>query len=374
MPSLACLVIGDPHFKVNDMVASVAMADAIIEVAKQRKPQFIVCLGDTLDRHETIHVKPLVAATDWLIKLGKIADVYLLIGNHDRPNNSDFLSDDHPFYALKHINPDNTNVCVIDKAEIISIPIYGTGIRHNFFFVPYVPPGRFEEALKTNKDWDPKANWTAGFTHQEFYGIEMAKGIFSDKGDQWPVDGPLIINGHIHDRSVPQPNIISIGTPRQHDFDESPDKAISLFTFEYDDNGKSTYEEQRIPLPLPKKIIIKLTVSEFLDYQQPSPLNDYIKIEIHGNKAELMSLRKVDKIKKIRALGIKIVTRDTEAGQKRNLPTPLPASTWQKTSFRDRLSYRAQEDLEVQKVYYKIFPKIKLRKITIKTKNTNISQ
>ena len=350
---LRCLVIGDPHFKITEMIASCEMGDAIVKIANLEKPDFIVCLGDTLDRHETIHSNPLTAATKWLAELTKIAKVYLLIGNHDRPNNSDFLSDEHPFVAIKWWSQDK--ICVVDKVVIDLI--------HDmpFFFVPYVPPGRFEEALQTHPDWNPtgynRKRWAAGFTHQEFYGIEMAPSIFSEKGDRWPPNYPLLINGHIHDRSVPQENIISIGTPRQHAFDESFDKNLSLFTFHPE---VSYYSEEKIPLPLPKKIIQHLTVQEFLLWEPPSPLLDHLKLEIHGNRAEIASLRKLDKLKKLRQLGIKVVTRDIEAGQKKDKDLPLPAKQWQQTSFRDRLALRAKGDPEVDKVYQRLFHRKKV--------------
>ncbi len=344
------LVIGDPHFKTNEMVQSIRMAEAIVQIAAEAKPDFIVCLGDTLDRHETIHVEPLTQAIKWLSQLKDIAPVFLLIGNHDRPNNSDFLSDKHPFSGLDQWK----NLIVVDKVITRS---YG---EFNFFFVPYVPPGRFQEALETNPDWSLKKKWTAGFSHQEFYGIEVAKGIFSDKGDRWPVDGPLLINGHIHDRSIPQANIISIGTPRQHDFDESFDKAISLFTFTAD-----AYKEVRIPLPLPRKLIVRLTTQEFYTYELPSPLVDYIKIEISGTRAELVTIRKLDKIKQFRKAGVKIVTRDTEAGLERIREKPLPDKVWQETPFKLRLYHRIKGDQELERVYSRIFQK---KRITIKRK------
>ncbi len=352
--TLRCLVIGDPHFKVTEMIASCEMGDAIVNIAKQHNPDFIVCLGDTLDRHETIHSNPLTAATKWLAQLTDIAKVYLLIGNHDRPNNSDFLSDEHPFVGLKWWPEEK--IRVVDKVVI--------DVIHDmpFFFVPYVPPGRFEEALKTHPDWHPDGyqgkKWIAGFTHQEFYGIQMAPSIFSEKGDRWPIDYPLLINGHIHDRTEPQHNIISIGTPRQHDFDESFDKNLSLFTF-----GPDIYLEKMIPVPLPKKIIQHLSVHDFLTWEPPSPLLDYLKIEIHGTRAEIVALRKLDKMKKLRQLGIKVVTRDIEAGQKKEKDLPLPAKQWQQTSFRDRLALRAKEDPEVDKVYTRLFYR---KKVVIK--------
>jgi DNA repair exonuclease SbcCD nuclease subunit len=344
--SLRCLVIGDPHFKVTELRASEEMAKMIITLAREKSPDFIVCLGDTLDRHESIHVDPLCIATEWLWELSGIAKVYLLIGNHDRRNNSDFLSNRHPFSALHHWPSER--VVVVDKVYLETIQ------DMRFFFVPYVPPGRFQEALETHPDWSPEESWQAGFSHQEFYGIQMAPNIFSQKGDHWPLEYPLLINGHIHDRNIPQPNIISVGTPRQHDFDESFNKALSLFTF----FPEGLYQEEIIPVPLPKKIILKLSSAEFLEWEPPSPLEDYLKIEIRATGAELVALRKLDKIKKLQRMGIKIVTRDIEAGKAKISTTSQQGDG----SFRERLALRSKEDPLVDKIYQRLFESVTKRK------------
>lgn len=344
---VTALVIGDPHFKVTEMAASLEMAKAILTIAQQTKPDFIVCLGDTLDRHETIHVNPLSGAVQWLAELSNIAKVYLLIGNHDRPNNSDFLSDLHPFVALRWW--DNEKIVVVDKVVISEI----NGL--SFFFVPYVPPGRFIEALSTHPEWSlEKKDWSAGFCHQEFYGTTLAPLITSKNGDKWGLDYPLLINGHIHDRDLPQKNIISVGTPRQHDFDESPDKSLSLFTFTVGKEGEKTYHEERISLPLPKKISYRLTVDEFRHWSPPST-DDYVKVNIYGTRGELVLLREADKVKQLRRRGIKIVTTMVDEDKKKNYP--LPEKEWREKPFRQRLEQRVKEDVELNKIYLRIFTK-----------------
>ena len=92
IPINTVLAIGDPHFKVGNVAESEQMTDNLIKLALNIKPTFIVDLGDTLHRHETIHVSPLMRAENMLKQLSEIAPTYLLIGNHDRPNNSNFLT------------------------------------------------------------------------------------------------------------------------------------------------------------------------------------------------------------------------------------------------------------------------------------------
>lgn len=134
---LSSLVIGDFHFKVSNVQDTDLMTIEIIKIAEEIKPDYIVCLGDTLDRHESIHVTPLENAIKILDALRKIAPLYILIGNHDRPNNSNFLTTEHPFTAVKHWE----NTYIADNC------IEQTIKDRLFLFVPYVPPGRLHEAL-----------------------------------------------------------------------------------------------------------------------------------------------------------------------------------------------------------------------------------
>lgn len=331
---MACriLVIGDPHFKAAELSMSKRMADEIIRIAALTLPDIIVCLGDTLDRHETIHTEALKLAVEWIHELSTIAPFYLLIGNHDRPNNSDFLSDKHPFTSLKWCD----NIVVVDRV------ITHTRGKDNFFFVPYVPPGRLIEALETNKDWSSDKKWTAGFSHQEIYGTRMGN-IISENGDKWPLSWPLLINGHIHDRNIPQPNVISIGTPRQHAFDESPDKALSLFTFTQD--GMT---EERIKLKLPSKITYHLNYHQYINFKLPVDDN-HTKIIITGNAAEIAGAMKLPKTTTLRRKGVKVSSKIcVEIKEKSTLISTK--------TFHQRLqSILAQEDYHVRDAYNSIF-------------------
>ena len=137
--SLRSLIIGDPHFKVNNAPDTDAMSKKILELAKARLPDVIICLGDVLDRHESIHLDAQDRAVEFLHDLSLIAPLIVLIGNHDRPNNSNYLTTRHPFRALKYW-PQTTIVDVVKTIEIKG---------YKFILVPYVPNGRFQEAICT---------------------------------------------------------------------------------------------------------------------------------------------------------------------------------------------------------------------------------
>lgn len=321
------------------MAGSIRMGEVILDQARHLQPDMIVNLGDTLDRHESIHSHALLAATRWIVDLSKIAPTYVLIGNHDRPNNSDFLSEEHPFVGLKEADP--------SRLRIVDRVVVARHHGHNFFMVPYVPPGRFSQALETYPI-DLTIPWTAGFTHQEFYGLHLGHGIVSTTGDAWDRSGPLLINGHIHDRHIPQPNIISIGTPRQHAFGEDPDKAISIFEF----TSPGVYTETRLSLNIPKKLILRMDVPTFLEWTRPPQCQDELKIEVEGSRADLTSLRHIDKVSILRKDGIKVVTRDVDLHLHR--PAPIPKT--ESISFRRRLAYRlTDEDVDVRDAYAQLF-------------------
>lgn len=259
------LVIGDPHFKLDNVVETEAMTKDILTIASQTKPDYIACLGDVLDRFATIHVSPLVRAVGLLQQLASLAPLILLIGNHDRPNNSVFCTDQHPFTSLAKW----PNTYVIDRPQRIG-PIAA---------VPYVPNGRFQEALD-QIDWH---DCQVILAHQEFQGAKMGPHL-STTGDPLPLSHPLVISGHIHDYQQPQPNLVYVGTPIQHGYGDNPDKAIYLVTF------GSTVDWTKYQLPsVPTKSIVRLTASEAQTYQPPP--GKLIKLIIRGTRDELKGLK-----------------------------------------------------------------------------------
>jgi len=275
------LVIGDPHFKVSGVPEHDKMCKSIIENIKNKKIDLIVILGDILDRHETIHVSPLTRSIKFLGELIKIAPIYSLIGNHDLKNNKQFFSDEHGFSSFRllhelytenisniievinHIISPNVETNLLNsimdeiresienitKSKQITFvdKVMSVNINNQkFVFMPYVPPGRFQEALNTLPPSIDKVSCI--FCHQEFKGAQMGA-ITSMDGDLWSVNGPYIISGHIHDYQNLQENILYIGTPIQHSFGDNPNKTISYFNF------KSPIDrtEERISLGLIRK-------------------------------------------------------------------------------------------------------------------------
>ena len=158
------LLIGDPHFKVSNSLETEQLYNETKNYLEKTKDlDFIVVLGDILDTHEKIHVQPFCKSIDFIKMLASYKKTYIIIGNHDRINNNVYMTEEHPFTSLK----DSDNIVIIDK----------TLKEGDFYFVPYVPNGRFLEAIG-NDFKEVKAI----FAHQEFKGCKMGA-IISEHGD-----------------------------------------------------------------------------------------------------------------------------------------------------------------------------------------------
>ena len=291
MNSVSALIIGDPHFKVANIRETDGMVEAIIRVALQRQPDIIIVLGDVLDRHETIHVSPLTRSIKFLGRLMEIAPTYVLIGNHDLKNNRQFLSDEHPFVGLKYWGP---RMNIVDRTTMVTIK------DQQFTFVPYVPPGRFVEALNECPGWERS---TCIFAHQEFKGAQMGA-IISVEGDEWDLLNPYVITGHIHDYQEPQVNILYTGTPIQHAFGDRHDKTISYVVF----HSPNERTHERVDLGLPRKHIIRITCAEVSTYVPQE--NCDLKIVIKGTAGEIKAIMKHPNIDMWKKSGHKIAYKD----------------------------------------------------------------
>lgn len=315
------LVIGDVHFAVKNLQDADALIEKTETAVRRLKPDFIVCLGDTLDQHESIHVDPLTRSVKFLEMLARHALTFLLIGNHDRRNNSDFMTEIHPFTAMKHC----PNIVIVDYATKYEVS-NKNGSKANFLFVPYVAPGRLYEALdhidlaELGEETWRSPSIDAIFCHQEFYGVQMGP-IKSTAGDVWDVTWPLVISGHIHDYQLLQPNLIYVGTPMQQTFSESPNKAITLFDFNPDplENAAPLEEVASLDALKPEpsvrsryiridlKLCIKRTITispSALATFKPAP-NERIKLIIKGHVSDLKALNKSSVLSSLARQGVK---------------------------------------------------------------------
>ena len=285
------IAIGDPHFKTDNVSETNLFIEKLENLIKKENPDLIVVLGDLLHTHERLHTTPLNKAHDFILKLRELASTVILVGNHDMENNQQFLTTNHWMNGMKEWE----NVQVVDKILHKYIGDF------HFVFVPYVPPGRFIEALNTNTDdWK---NADCIFAHQEFFGCKMGA-IVSVEGDKWPENYPEIVSGHIHSRQQIQKNIYYCGSSMQHAFGESEKNIIPIFT--WDEENKKKYNLLEIDLELPRKKIIYTDVENVEDYKLTNT-KDKIKISVSGQYEEFKAFKKTKKYKEILKTGIKVV-------------------------------------------------------------------
>lgn len=229
-------------------------------------------------------------------------------------NNQQFLSPNHWMNGMKEW----------DNVEIIDTVVHRKVNGIHLVFCPYVPPGRFQEALSTNEEDWKKADCI--FAHQEFYGCKMGA-IVSVEGDKWPEDFPKVVSGHIHERQTIQKNIYYCGSSMQHAFGESDKNIIPILT--WTKSGKP-YKLEEVDLELPRKKIIYTDVQSMEDYQAPET-EDKIKITISGVYDEFKAFKKTKKYRELVKQGTKIVFKpkkikkeeDDDGDEKKGIGEPM---------------------------------------------------
>lgn len=275
---LTTLVIGDPHFKHNNLDEMRDFVEKTISIAEKYKPTFIVILGDTLDTHEIIRIEPKDMAENWIYTLSAISETFLLIGNHDMANPNEFMTRKHAFNSLKR-----WEIALKGKLHVIDEPFSKEIKNKSFVFCPYTPKGKFKDALDMlcgkGMTWDLA---DCIFAHQEFKGSRQGAYEIQD-GDEWDDDYPPIINGHIHNEQKIGTNIFIPGTPYQQSFGETADKYIWLLTFEEnDDDDYPGFVIDKINLGMRVKKTVAINIDDIHSFKK-SLLKKYdVKIKIEG--------------------------------------------------------------------------------------------
>lgn len=309
------LCLGDPHFKVNNLPVMKLYVDQIEKLVLEEKPDLTVILGDVLHNHSHLNVFPLCDAIDFIKKVSSLSKTVLLIGNHDRPSDSVYLSPIHPFYgldSLEDFSGKKTGLIICDSVKKFSLK---KGKKEFLFVgVPYVPPGRFEEALSTIGSLE---GVDLIFAHQEFKGCRMGK-IVSTEGDLWSLDSPSVVSGHIHSYQRIQKNLLYVGTAMQHDFGEVEEKGVFFFTYSSSQEKTSLpstspnhfWNHKRRPLKLPLKKTQRISFSEIAK-TKPS-WDGELRIIISGTPEEINTAAKMKKISEWQKKGIKVIYDDLE--------------------------------------------------------------
>jgi len=274
--------------------------DRVEKIALEREPDKIVILGDLLHTHERLHTIPLNKAYELIDRMRKIAPTVVLVGNHDYIGNQQYLNDHHWMNGMKEWD----DVTIID-------PLVHEYINDiHVVYSPYVPPGRFQDALKSNteKDWKDA---DIIFAHQEFFGCKMGA-IVSVEGDKWPKDYPQILSGHIHSNQTPQENVYYPGSALQHAFGESEKNVIPIITW---DSPGVKYDLDEVNLALPRKRIIYKDVETMDEYDVPET-EDKIKITVSGDYDGFKAFKKTKKYKELVKTGTRVVFKPKKVKKK----------------------------------------------------------
>ena len=338
------VAIGDLHFKKDTPAMTDLVIAKITEQVTKIRPDIVVLLGDILDTMEKIDQKTQNKAAKFIKHLASLKsgadefiNVVVVIGNHERPDSTNFLTEDSSFYLLKGF----PNIHIADRVLSMNWETVGVKEKMRFVFVPYVAPGEFHRALDTLEDkvMDPKCTPYTIFCHQEFRGAQIGR-YKSKEGDEWPLENPLIISGHIHTRQQVQPNIFYPGTPYQISFHDNSDKVFVIAEYAV---GKSP-NVNIVPLDIRRKRTITLTPAE-VDSFVPPPNCD-VQVDIVGSNAEIKALNATGLIAKMRSRGVS-VSLSTKSDKNPLNPDNKP--------FRELLMDMIKDDFMAINIFNRIF-------------------
>lgn len=323
------LLIGDPHFRKNNLHIMRHVTQEILEIIDKRQVDLVIDLGDTLDRYCDFPAQ--IDAIKFFKQIAERCELVVLIGNHDRQNNSDFLSDVHPFTGLeKYPNITIVDTTVWDKQK-------------NFIYVPYVTPGRFNEAL-SKVGYYPFVNGVVNleqkvkfiFSHQDYMNRSNGKITFTD-GDVWSQLLPQIFSGHIHKYQL-LPKICYVGTFMQENYGEDTDKALMLIQLE--DNDQYTAERIRLN-SIPLRIEVHLNASELSNFASKIPAGYLVKVWLHMDATEVTAVRQSPHYKAMKNT-VDMVTEKI-VSNKANIAEKLITEFKEKGSLPDKFIYDIDE-------------------------------
>jgi 3',5'-cyclic AMP phosphodiesterase CpdA len=205
-------------------------------------------------------------------------------------SNQNFLNENHWMNVFKKWD----NVVICDNV-----------IKHdNLVFCPYVPPGKFIDALNTVNDWDSA---DCIFAHQEFRNCKMGA-IESKDGDIYSEDLPMVISGHIHGKDRLAKNIYYTGCALP--LSDNDRNTIAMITV----GNSGEIDISEIDLKLPRKEIIYSDMKNLrrdirkkintMDTQEL--LNGLCRLSISGSYEEFKTFKTSRKYRELIEKGVKV--------------------------------------------------------------------
>lgn len=275
--------------------------------------------------------------TNFTIVPSKLTDYYgwTTDGNHrfllkdftvvHNCNNQQFLTTAHPFSGWKK------SYNIVDTVKNITIENYQITLS------PFVPDGRFYEALRTAKGWEKSK---CIFAHQLFDGAKMGP-IIANGVEKWGDNEPMLISGHIHDKQKVQENLWYTGSSMQISFGEREDHTISLVKI--DDNV--VIEE--IDIHPPSKKTVYCDISNISETKIPSDENVKVKVSVSGDSDEFKTFKKSVEYQKLIKSGVKVVFK-----QKKSFVPLMPSTQFK--SFPDILFSLLEDDVNLMNIYNQV--------------------
>ena len=339
------LVVGDIHFQKDAFLQGEELIEKLVAAAIDASPTMIVLLGDILDNHETVRNSQYKQAEKLIDSLRSIAPLYILMGNHDLINQSQFLTDNHFFGPFKKWE----GVTIVDTP--ISVTLEMSNKTVTLVMTPYVPPGRLNEALNTLLEGDEPVNWLLAdiiFAHQEIKGV-VYNGRDSSKGDAWDESFPPLISGHIHEPCQVGENVYYVGSARQVASNETPDKRIWSITF--DDDG---FQKEEIDLELKARKEIEMDYEDVKRFDFDLVDRYYVKLKVKGTREQTKLFRKSQLHAKLVHKGVKITFDTVTEGSSLmiNLAEALKDDVSFESIFRELVKKKSDAIREVYEEMY----------------------
>ena len=296
------LAIGDPHFQTFHLHRAREFIDKLDAWLATKKYDAIVVLGDVLHDHERLHSLSLNLAVKWLTELRAHAkDVYVLVGNHDYINNGQFLTTNHWMNALKNHRGLHVVDDVVEK-KVNDIPIT---------LLPYVQPGRFQEALNLRAE-DRWKKSKVIFGHQEFKGAQMGS-CESDKGDDWSLTLPPVISGHIHGKQYLHNGIFYPGSSVPVSFSETSERIVAEIIISNGSNGSNGSNEwmegvivKEHNMGLTRLVSKNISVDDWDSLSLDEYVGSELKLKIDAPPSEMRRIKKTKKYQKLKQANVKI--------------------------------------------------------------------
>lgn len=341
---LRILVEGDPHYKTSNLQEMKILESEIFRYLNSNDNiDLFVNLGDSLHTFRKTDLDPFLMCFKFMKKISSMKQTIMIIGNHDRKNNREFCSSNHFFHGLKKYG-----VTVVDKPRVVFVK------KRPILCLPYVWKGDIDKLLKekvkvsdqkdcvaTVEEWISRAHLV--LAHHDFKGRLEGNSV---RSDGWDWKGPgLVISGHIHTYSFPQPKVCYIGTPMQENFGELNDKALGLVKLSSSGEkcfsviGEDVYWSiERVFLNIPVKEVLKMSIKDLYSFEIPQNALISLKIKAFGTNAEKKGIIKSGIIEKLAQRSI-IEFIETETNKVIQIPTTDdPVGEMNKSLFKLALS------------------------------------